>query len=1118
MSEPPLEPGRSDDRLSAKDLKPNPGTDYNQRTGHKLPTLQTTHCTSLQQVSHLRHQLLLGGKRLRPAHWRRRPLDTISLSDGSPLDEVKKKIWENKYIDIWSLVTVDQHTVDKERKPLSEKAYEGVVLNYTSKFRLIHHLSYPKGVQEAVSSGGDRARSRVPPPLSDPRFMSLVQASVTPATWACHGKAWSVWASMVGPRPVESNDHDRLAVTISYMLSLRQQGCSIVVAQRRLFSHLGRTLWHLLVIFPATSYSEDNLAYKDLSGILVNGDILVGAIIPLHLDIMDRNITFKEKPPEDICIIFRLEHYQYFQAMRFAIDEINRSPELLPNISLGFYHIDSCAVLTKEMKGTLWMLTGLDPGIPNYCCRESPPLAAIIGHSTSSFSIQMAFMLGLYRYPQVSFFSTSPLLSDKTKFPSFFRTVPSDHFQCLGLAEMVKHFGWTWVGLVGRDNDSGREGVMVMERDVTRSGACVAFKQYIPSDFTYIKQIVKVIKRSTAKVVVIFCTDIVTIPVLEEMLAQDVSGKLLVATEAWSISNVLSVDKYSSLLSGTIGFAYHSYNIKGFQEYLNSITPYNVPGVKWAKKFWEEAFGCSFSIENNPSGPNNESRLCTGYEDLSSIHNLYNDASTLRTSYNVYSAVHVIAKALDHLMRYNQWNGPFSNRKYSDLKMFKPWQLMHYLKNVQVPSLSKRELFFNKDGDPPAMYDIVNWQRRPDGSMTQVKVGSYDSAADSNDTFTINSSLVWWPHGSHEVPISVCSESCPAGFRKASREGKPLCCFECVRCPQGEISNQTDSIDCSKCPWDMVPNNQKDRCLAKPIEYLSYYEPLGFILVTTSVSSSMVPISILRLFLLYKNTPMVRANNYSLSCILLVSLSFCFLSSLAFIGYPEKEKCLLRQAAFGMVFALCVSCILAKTIMVVFAFMATKPGSSLKRWTSARVSYMIIVFCSLLQFVLCVSWILASPPFTHMNIDSKPGILVIECNENSPIAFWIMLGYLGLLASISFIVAFYARRLPDSFNEAKFITFSMLAFLSVWLSYIPASLSSQGKYTVAMEIFAIQASSWALVICMFLPKCFIILFRPHMNTKEHLLGETLSQNPPSLAHPPAHGLEVITWLRIRIWC
>ncbi|KAM4675737.1 vomeronasal type-2 receptor 26-like [Discoglossus pictus] len=340
-----------------------------------------------------------------------------------------------------------------------------------------------------------------------------------------------------------------------------------------------------------------------------------------------------------------------------------------------------------------------------------------------------------------------------------------------------------------------------------------------------------------------------------------------------------------------------------------------------------------------------------------------------------------------------------------------------------------------------------------------------------------------------QVPISVCSNSCPPGLRKVVKRGEPVCCFHCVPCPQGEISNQTDSIDCYKCPWDKWPNLQKDRCLQKTIEFLSYEEALGATLTAVSVVSTGVPVYILGLFMKYKSTPIVRANNYFVSCLLLVSMSLCFLCSLAFIGYPEPEKCLLRQAAFGMVFSLCVSCILAKTIMVVFAFMATKPGNKLRKWTKPQVSYMIIFICTFIQFVLCVSWISISPPFSQYNIETQPGLIIIECNENSPTAFWCMLGYLSLLATVSFIVAFLARQLPDSFNEAKFITFSMLAFLSVWISFIPASLSARGKYTVAMEIFAILSSSWALVVCMFAPKCFIILFRPNMNSKEHLMGK-----------------------------
>ncbi|CAJ0967112.1 unnamed protein product [Ranitomeya imitator] len=341
------------------------------------------------------------------------------------------------------------------------------------------------------------------------------------------------------------------------------------------------------------------------------------------------------------------------------------------------------------------------------------------------------------------------------------------------------------------------------------------------------------------------------------------------------------------------------------------------------------------------------------------------------------------------------------------------------------------------------------------------------------------------------IPPSSCSNSCTVGFRKATLQGKPSCCYDCIPCLQGEISNQTDSIICFRCPWDQWPNPEKSKCLQKPLEFLSYEDVLGTTLATISIISSIFPLLILWFFFHKKNTPLVKASNYSLSCLLLISLCLCFLCSLGFIGYPDHDKCLLRQVSFGLVFTLCVACILAKTIMVVFAFMATRPGSSLTNWIKFKASYSLITICCLLQLILCITWLSTAPPFAQYNTNITPEIVIVDCNEGSPIAFWTMLGFLFLLATISFIVAFLARRLPDSFNEAQFITFSMLAFISVWISYIPASLSAQGKYTVAMEIFAILASSWALLICMFLPKCVFILFRPGMNSRENIMKKNI---------------------------
>ncbi|XP_078509793.1 vomeronasal type-2 receptor 26-like [Lissotriton helveticus] len=415
--------------------------------------------------------------------------------------------------------------------------------------------------------------------------------------------------------------------------------------------------------------------------------------------------------------------------------------------------------------------------------------------------------------------------------------------------------------------------------------------------------------------------------------------------------------------------------------------------------------------------------------------------------------------------------------------------LLNFIRKVFFTNSGGEKQFFDQNADPPALYDILNWQLLPDGTTQYVKIGTFDSLAEHRD-ITINDSAIVWSRGHTKLPRSVCSENCSPGHRRAARLGYPSCCFDCLPCSEGEITNNTDAVECVKCPDHQWSNEVRDKCIPKPLLFLSYHEPLGAALVIVCAIFSAITLSALCVLVRHRNTPIVRANNRALSFLLLVSILLCFLCSIIFIGEPKRVTCVLRQVVFSIVFTICISTILAKTITVVIAFNATRPGSIFRKWVKPTFPFYLLLLCSLPQVVICIVWLVLSPPFVDLNMKNAIGTITIECNEGSFALFYGALGYLGLLSGISFVVAFIARKLPNSFNEAKMITFSMLVFCSVWILFIPTYLSTRGKYIVAEEIFAIQASSAGLLCCIFSPKMYTILLKPERNSKEYLIKKT----------------------------
>ncbi|KAI7802897.1 putative extracellular calcium-sensing receptor [Triplophysa rosa] len=625
--------------------------------------------------------------------------------------------------------------------------------------------------------------------------------------------------------------------------------------------------------------------------------------------------------------------FRLAQVMIFAVEEINRNENLLPNVSLGYRIYDSCSSRLSSMSAIMAVMNNQEFAAEQKCNGQSP-IHAIIGETESATTIILSRTTGPFKIPVISHSSACECLSNRKNYPSFFRTISSDYYQGRALALLVKHLGWTWVGAVNSDNDYGNNGMDIFLNAAKKEGICIEYSvKFYRTEPEKLIKVVNTMKRGTAKVIVAFVSFIEMGFLIDQLSIRNITGLQMIGVFGWIASQNLITPNTFHVMGGSLGFSLRKIYIDGFPDYAY-------------KAFWDTAFPCS-----HRDGDYSQNEInCSTYEDILVLRNYNEEVAEHRYVSNVYKAVYAVAYALHSLLECKGQEG------CEKTVTIQPHQVVEALKKVNFTVKFGERVWFDSTGAAIANYEVVNWQQDSDGSFQFKAVGYYDASLPPDQRFVLNTENIIWAGGQLQKPKSVCSESCPPGTRKAVQKGRPVCCYDCIPCADGEISNETDSNNCMQCPGEFWSNAEKNKCVLKAVEFLSFTEVMGIVLVFFSL--------------------------------------------------------------FG---------------------------------------------------------------------------IILECSLGSTVGFWAVLGYIGLLALLCFILAFLARTLPDNFNEAKFITFSMLIFCAVWITFIPSYVSSPGKFSVAVEIFAILASSFGLLFCIFAPKCYIILFKPEQNTKQHLMGKTQSK-------------------------
>nr|XP_034957892.1 extracellular calcium-sensing receptor-like [Zootoca vivipara] len=755
-----------------------------------------------------------------------------------------------------------------------------------------------------------------------------------------------------------------------------------------------------------------------------SGELTIGVIMS-QIFIIYNLITFRRHPSQELIDDFMIltQNYQHILAIVFAVKEINGNPQILPNVTLGFDIYNNHFNPKFTYEASLKVLSTHDKFIPNYKCDVQNNLVMLIGGPSSNIIGETAGILGIYKIPQIAY-APAPETNSKPQDAFFHWMFPNGAQQHRGLLKLLLHFRWNWIGVLHLNVHSSKIFVENLLSMFPHNGICLDFVKTIP-DIGFSNQ-------------------------LPEM-----------AEEACRIINITMESTANAMI-------FHG----DYQAIMNLrilLELSKFEGLSVRTKVWIMTADVDFT-----SIPAQRSW------DIHFIHGAVSLA--------------VSSKEVAGFQEFLQMRNPTLEKEDGFL-----WDFWQKVFDCSLPSSDEDKRDGNNCTGEEKLESLPGsvFEMRMTAHSYSVYNAIYAVAhalhamyssiskhrtVMNGDRWKDQNKKSWQVH-----PLSVCNDNCLPGYHKTKKEGKPFCCYDCHHCPEGKVANQKDMDGCFLCPEGHYPNINRDFCLHKAITFLSYEDSLGIGLAIAALSLSFTTALVLGTFMKHHKTPIVKANNRSLSYTLLISLLLSFLCAFLFIGRPNAVTCLLRQTTFGIIFSVAVSCMLAKTITVILAFMATKPGSKMRKWMGRKVTASIVLLCFLIQVTICTIWLATSPPFPEFDMHSAISETIVQCNEGSDVMFYCVLGFMGFLATVSFTVAFLARNLPDSFQETKSITFSMLLFCSVWLTFFPTHLSTKGKYMVAVEIFSILASSAGLLGCIFFPKCYIILLRPDLNKKAHLI-------------------------------
>jgi len=789
----------------------------------------------------------------------------------------------------------------------------------------------------------------------------------------------------------------------------------------------------------------------------------------------------------------------HVEAMIFAINKINESPELLPNVTLGYDIRDYCESTAKAMEHTYDFVRRNDIAFnskSNSCScasdrnrthSEGTPIMAVIGPTDSGSAVVVGSLLKVAGIPVISHSATSNELSSP-QFRHFFRTAPPDGQQAKAMADIIEYFHWSFVAVVAMDDSYGRNGVWKLETEAeNRKTFCIAFSEYIPRQ-EYGAKVIKIVSKiksyPNVRVVLIWLFGGYGRRFLKEAVKQKLDDRTWILSDALATEDDVFVgleDTEQKMLHGSLGVQPRHLENKDFEKFLleqmtKSSKNYGVP---WWEEFVrnQDQLNCSSSSEVTKR---------SGCKEL-----------LLRSIYDTYipyviDAVYAVAHALHRIKTCPASKSTTPRGERLEVHhLVDPKEVERYLRRVNFEGLTGR-VSFDVFGDPvSSSYDIIHFQRSNavvgQSRLVKLVIGSWENGR--GPQLQLNyTSIKWNTRTSQTVatPRSFCHEGCPPGtFQSVTTP----CCWECIKCPAGTLSTQVNSVNCTECPQGQMPDEGRSKCLDLPEVELMWSSVTSVLVILFGSVGLALVIIFSAILYKYRGTPLVKVANRELSLILMITIALSFSVSILTLAKPTNLMCSLGVCWRSTVLVTFISILTLKTMKILSAFRINVIAERFKQFILTTKSQTLLVLTlNSVQVLLLLLWIILDPPRQQRTIQSLAGRISLSCSlyqSSVGRTFQISIAaYTSLLAVVCTFYAFKARTLPENFNEARYIAFSMYILLLSCVAYYPLDIGLTGSSATNLICAITLLSSYGLLACMFGPKIYVILRQPEQNTRE----------------------------------